>query len=126
MLLKSCHKVRVGAVSVIGACAFIPAAGFAEDACTIVSDIPLYSERAEEAILLMQYEDIVVRATDGKISCEEDAENTRQICLVDGPGEILIESGRGLFVVQMTAQDEHELRIHSSGDLTCGLASDFR
>lgn len=126
MLLFRFDTARAGLTALIAACSITPSSGMAEDACEISSDIGLYNDRVEQAIMLMQYEGIIVRATDGKIRCEEDRPNTRQICSVDGPGEILIQSDKGLFVVQLNGQDAHELRIHASGDLTCGLASDFR
>jgi len=102
-----------------------PSSGLAMQTCEISSDAALYQERAEQAILLMQYEDIVVRATDGKIRCEEDAANAMQMCLIEGPGEMLIDATTGLFVVRVTGTQPHAVQIYASGDLSCGLASDM-
>lgn len=102
-----------------------PSSVFAMQACQIGSDPVLYRAQAEQAILLMQYEDIVIRATDGKIRCEEDAANAMQLCLIDGPGEMLIDAPTGLFVVRVTGAKSHAVQVHASGDLTCGLAVDM-
>jgi len=101
----------------------VPTISLADQMCEISSDVGLYFERVEQAIILMQYQDIVVRAVDGKISCREDIPNTRQDCLVDGPGEILIEAETGLFVVRMEGPEHHAVHIYATGDLSCGLAS---
>lgn len=95
-------------------------------ACEISSDAGLYYERAEQAIILTQYENIVLRATDGKIRCVEEKQNTRQKCLIDGPGEILVEADRGLFVVRMSGNERHELHVYASGDLSCGLMDEMQ
>lgn len=111
---------------IFGAFAFVllPASSAAEAAeCEIISDVGLYYERLEQAIMLMEYKDIVVRATDGKIRCEEDAGNARQVCSVEGSGEMLIDSERGTFVVRLPADTVSEVQIYQTGDLSCGPKS---
>ncbi|WP_298984027.1 hypothetical protein [uncultured Roseibium sp.] len=104
--------------------ALSPVSSAAEAAeCEIISDVSLYYERLEQAIMLMEYKDIVVRATDGKIRCEEDARNARQLCSVEGPGEMLIDSERGTFVVRLPADTASEVQIYQTGDLSCGPKS---
>lgn len=106
------------------ALAFLPASSTAQATeCEIISDVGLYYERLEQAHVLMEYKDIVVRATDGKIRCEEDAGNARQVCSVDGPGEMLVDSERGTFVVRLPADTASEVQIYQTGDLSCGPKS---
>lgn len=103
---------------------FLPVSSTAQASeCEIISDVGLYYERLEQAIMLMEYKDIVVRATDGKIRCEEDAGNARQVCSVEGPGEMLIDSERGTFVVRLPADSMSEVQIYQTGDLSCGPKS---
>ncbi len=74
----------------------------------------------------MQYKDIVVRATDGKIRCNEDAKNTRQVCVVEGRGEILVVGGDAPEqVIRLNNEKMGEVHIYATGDVTCGLQSDF-
>lgn len=103
---------------------FLPVSSTAKASeCEIISDVGLYYERLEQAIMLMEYKDIAVRATDGKIRCEEDTGNARQVCSVEGPGEMLIDSERGTFVVRLPADSMSEVQIYQTGDLSCGPKS---
>ncbi len=98
----------------------------ASDSCVIRDDAGLYEERKEQSILLMQYGNQVLRATDGKIRCGEDAASARLICSVDGKGEILIEgSDRGPRIITLTTDEMGEVHVYATGDLSCGLKSDF-
>ena len=104
--------------------AFLPVSSTAQAAeCEIISDAGLYYERLEQANMLMEYKDIVVRATDGKIRCEEDTGNARQVCSVEGSGEMLVDSERGTFVVRLPADTVSEVQIYQTGDLSCGPKS---
>lgn len=102
-----------------------PTASLADDVCEISSDVNLYFERAEQAIVLLQYQDIVLRAVDGKIRCQEDTANARQDCMVDGPGDLLVEADRGLFIVRLNGPEQHTVHIYETGDLSCGLTSEM-
>ena len=93
--------------------------------CAISSDATTYYELRENALILMEYGDQVVRATGGKIRCEADTAGGRQVCSIEGEGEVLVEGDRGLFTVVISGEEPHELHIYATGDLTCGLASDF-
>lgn len=99
---------------------------FAAQACEVSSDAGLYQQRREQAIILMQYGDIVLRATGGKIRCQEDQASARQVCQVDGPGEMLIDAATGQFVVRMTGSKPHAVHVYASGDISCGLAADMK
>lgn len=95
-------------------------------ACDLSSDPALYAERLDQAIILMQYKDLVVRATGGKIRCAEDTNNSRQICKVEGRGEMLVEGGdRAPQVIRLTTDAVGAVHIYASGDISCGLQSDF-
>lgn len=110
---------------ICGLAATAPVAGLADGPCTISSDLAFYTERLDQAIMLMQYSDIVVRAVDGKIRCQEEAAQSRQLCRVEGPGEMLVDAPRGQFVVQMSGAEDHILHVYASGDLSCGLAAEL-
>lgn len=119
------EKIMLSKTVVFTSLSFVVLRGGAY-ACEISSDVALYHERAEQAIILTQYENIVLRATDGKIRCVEEKQNARQECLIDGPGEILVEADRGLFVVRVSGNDRHELHVYASGDLSCGLTEELQ
>lgn len=97
----------------------------AANACAVSSDAAFYQARAEQSILLMQYGDIILRATGGKIRCVEDAANGRQRCSVEGAGEMLVDAPARQVVVTMPGDGMHEVQVYASGDVSCGLASDF-
>lgn len=114
------------AFALVTATSFIAAPVYASDPCNITSDTVRYYEKRETAILLLQYGDIVIRATGGKIRCAEDAANSRQICSVEGKGELLIEGGdRPPSIITLNTDDPGEVHIYDTADLSCGLASDF-
>lgn len=99
---------------------------YASDACEITSDTISYYEKRENAVMLMQYADLVIRATDGNISCSEEVGENRQVCLVDGKGELLVEGGdRAPHIIEMNSDALGEVHIYASADLSCGLKSDF-
>lgn len=103
-----------------------PTASFADSDCDIVDSVTEYYERKEAAIILMQYEDLVVRATGSEIRCEEDAKQKRQVCMVNGEGEILVEGGeRSAKIIRLNTDELGEVHIYASGDLSCGLKSEF-
>ena len=110
---------------VVGLAMAAPNASRADEICDISSDVGYYFERVEQAILLMQYQDIVLRAVDGNIHCQEDAPSERQVCLVDGPDEVLIASDRGQFAVRLNGPEQNAVHIYATGDLSCGLAADM-
>ncbi|MEO0917561.1 MAG: hypothetical protein AAFY31_11365 [Pseudomonadota bacterium] len=74
----------------------------------------------------MQYGETVLRATDGKIRCQEETSDARLVCLVDGPGEMLVDAASGTLVVRMAGAQQHSVHVYASGDLSCGLASDMK
>lgn len=105
---------------------FSTASAMASESCTISTDASLYEARKQQAILLMQYGDQVLRATGGKIRCAEDSASARLVCSVEGKGEVLVEgSDRAPSVVTLTTEEMGELHVYSGGDLSCGLAKDF-
>lgn len=116
---------RAGALALLTLASMNPVEVRAKESCDISSDTVRYYQRLDQAIVLLQYHDVVLRAVDGKIRCAEDAENARQKCQIDGPGEMLIASDRGQFQVTTTAEKMHEIHVYAGGDLTCGLSSDF-
>ena len=102
------------------------APALASAACDLITDPAVYEERLQQAIVLMQYEDLVVRATGGKIRCEEDSGNARQVCLVEGEGEMLVVGGdMEPHVIRLTSNAVGEVHIYATGDVSCGLKSDF-
>lgn len=95
--------------------------------CEIVDKAEVYYERKEVAIMLMQYHDLVLRATDGKIRCMEDEGAGRLVCLTAGKAEILIEGAqRAPAVVRLTRDEPSEVQLYSTGDLACGLQTEFK
>jgi len=117
-------KIITACLAVAGLCA--PAANAAAEPCEIVSDGAAYAQARDRAVLLLQHGQMVLRATDGKIRCSEDASSKRQICAVDGPGEMLIEGGnRAPRLVRLTTQEPGEVHVYDTGDLSCGLKSEF-
>ncbi|MEL6689393.1 MAG: hypothetical protein AAFP28_03660 [Pseudomonadota bacterium] len=125
MVSKEVQRDPGAKIFLVGAAIIAASSTAAWAECEISSDATTYYELRENAIILMEYGDQVVRATGGKIRCEEDAAGGRQVCGIEGEGEVLIEGDRGLFTVSLTGEEPHELHIYSTGDLTCGLASDF-
>ena len=109
----------------ISALTISTAANAASD-CDIIDSVAEYYERKEQAIILMQYEDLVVRATGGEIRCEEDKSGKRQVCMVNGQGEILVEGGdRSAKIIRLNTDELGEVHIYASGDLSCALKSEF-
>jgi len=105
---------------------FAAASAMASESCTIRGDASIYEARKQQAILLMQYGDQVLRATGGKIRCAEDSASARLVCSVEGQGEILVEgSDRAPSVVTLTTDEMGEVHVYPGGDLSCGLARDF-
>ena len=98
---------------------------FADEACTISSDVTRYYQRLDMAHILTQYQGVVVRATEGKIRCEEDSANGRLVCAVDGQGELLVDSAKGAYLVNLTSAQPGKLHVYPGGDLSCGLASEL-
>ena len=99
---------------------------FASEPCEVIDNVSEYYERKEQAIMLMQYEEIVVRATSGEIRCADDKSAKRQVCMVDGQGEILVEgAGRSSKIIRLNTDELGEVHMFASGDLSCALKSEF-
>ncbi|MEL6619327.1 MAG: hypothetical protein AAFP16_10660 [Pseudomonadota bacterium] len=74
----------------------------------------------------MQYDSLVIRATGGAIRCSEDVDQNRQVCLVDGKGELLVEGGdRAPHIIALKTDEMGEVHIYASADLSCGFKADF-
>ena len=117
---------RVFGVLVSGWAVLGAASAGAETACTIIDDAGTYNTQRNQAIVLMQYQDLVVRATGGKIRCSEDSANARQICDVEGRGELLVEGGGAAAkVIRLNTDAKGQVHLYATGDVACGLASDF-
>ena len=95
------------------------AAGAAHAQCSVLEDANLYEDRKQQSILLMQFGDVVVRATDGKIRCNPNNAGTRQVCKIEGQGEMLVEGREDRFVVRLDDAAMHEVHISSAGAVTC-------
>lgn len=120
------HTFGKLAAIVIAGAPFLTTSAHASDACSITSDTVTYYEKREASILVLQYGDVDIRATAGKVRCAEDAENNRQICSVEGKGELLIEGGdQPPKVVELKTDEPGEVHVYSTADLSCGLKSDF-
>ena len=115
-----------GCTLTLCASVFAVTSAVAGESCTIRSDAGFYEERKQQAILLMQYGDQVLRATGGEIRCAEDSASTRLVCSVEGQGEILVEgSDRAPSVITLTTDEKGEVHVYPGGDLSCGLSKDF-
>ena len=101
------------------ALALVSAGSTAFAQCEVVDDKGLYEARKQEAILLMQYGDAVVRAAGGRIRCEEDQAKGHQACAMTGPGEMLVEAGQSRLIVRVTSADDHVVHVTQSGEATC-------
>ena len=114
-----------GCALAVCAAVFSDASAMASESCTIRTDASFYEARKEQAILLMQYGEQVLRATGGKIRCAEDSASARLVCSVEGQGEILVEGpDRAPSVVTLTTDEMGEVHVYPGGDLSCGLAKD--
>lgn len=98
----------------------------AESGCEIEEDTLTVIELRERTIPLAQYGEVFIRSGEGAIRCNADDENSRYICLIDGPGVIYVEGGDQPPKGMIFATDEiGEAHIYRTADLSCGLKSEF-
>ena len=120
------NHYQYGCALALCASVFTASSAMASESCTIRSDASFYEARKQQAIVLVQYGDQVLRATGGKIRCAEDNASARLVCSVEGQGEILVEGAdRAPSVVTLSTDEMGEVHVYSGGDLSCGLAKDF-
>ena len=106
---------------------FFAPKSLASEACEIIDDIPFVFDVRERSIPLLQFGDVYLRAASGKIRCKFDEKSDRQICTVDGQGELFIEGGdNAAHVIQFNTDKIGEAHVYSNADLSCGLQSDFK
>lgn len=62
---------------------------------------------------------MVSRATAGWIRCQDNGTGDRLACLVEGPGELLVDGGNKPSVVRMSDATSYTVHIPPNGDVAC-------
>lgn len=114
------------AVYLIASLFMLPTLALSSDACDIIDDTLTVIDIKKRSIPLLEFKPLYLRAASGKIRCEYDEKNNRQVCNADGRAELYIEGAeRPPQVIHFKSDKVGEAHIYASGDLTCGWQSDF-